>query len=213
MNNFLAFWHSFGPHGGEQPEAIIVDKQGQISNNEWTLWSFDHKRPETIETWISEIGKVSPERVLVLCSAWKGRDPCDYPENIGYKGTKISAREYMEYRESRWQDWQAIPKEIRVTHPKRLASAFKVSKIILPGENNEIDNLLNLLSTNPMTWHPTFEVEWFKITRNCWLTHRPDSRYREFLIRAGNGFQLRPIRAVLVLTEPYVVKIRNPEHP
>ena len=76
--NELAFWHPFGPHGGETPEEILDRKHREICKNEWTLWSFRHMDVKTVESWILAIKKEKPKRVLVLCSASKNaNDPAD----------------------------------------------------------------------------------------------------------------------------------------
>lgn len=179
-----AFWHCFGVHAGESPEAILIRKRQEIeANGGWTLWSFSGKRPETVEIWTSEIQLANPSHVLALCS--KSRNAVDP------KGAPAFAREF---RSAGQHFWQPIPESIKVPHPfgdKTVASAFKVSKI---------------LNASEVCLPSAFE--WLCIGDRSWRTDSIPTR-GEYLLKPGEGSTLRPVCAVLELQEPFVVEIRK----
>jgi hypothetical protein len=178
-----AFWHCFGVHAGESPDAIINRKQREIDANRWTLWSFSGKRPQTVELWTSEIQSAKPSHVRALCSKSKNAvDP---------KGAPAFAREFKIVGQ---QIWQPIPESIKVPHPfgnKAIASAFRVSKILYASE-----------ITIPL------EFEWLCVGDKTWRTDSVPTR-GDYLLRPGKGTTLRPVCAILELQEPFVVEIRK----
>jgi len=208
MNNFLAFWHTFGPFTGpdgkvETPGDIIARKRREIGRNKgWTLWSFGH-RTNAMQSWINQIGKAQPIRVFVLCS--------ESPNALNpAEGREVPPAKF--YREYDQEKWNPVPRTIKVPQlwPKSgLASAFVVSQILLPPttEDDHVDCGVKGLSMYPM-WQPTFTVKWFCVGRNGWQRRRPGAR-GEFLIGPGKGSQPGPIRALLELKKPYVVEISN----
>lgn len=178
-----AFWHCFGVHAGESPDDIINRKRREIEANGWTLWSFNGKRPQTVELWTSEIQSVKPSHVRALCSKSKNAvDP---------KGAPAFAREFKIIGQ---QIWQPIPESIKVPHPfgnKVIAAAFRVSKVLHASE-----------ITIPL------EFEWLCVGDKAWRTDSVPTR-GEYLLRPGKGTTLRPVCAILELQEPYVVEIRK----
>ena len=179
-----AFWHCFGVHAGESPDDILERKRREIAaNGGWTLWSFNGKRPQTVELWTSEIQSAIPSYVHALCS--KSRNAIDP------KGKSAFAREFRSVGQ---QIWQPIPESIKVPHPfgnKSTASAFRVSKILHASE-----------VTIPSAF------EWLRVGDKDWRTDRVPTR-GEYLLRPGKGTTLRPVCAILELQEPFVVEIRK----
>ncbi len=180
-----AFWHCFGVHAKESPAHIISRKRCEIeANNGWTLWSFNGKRTETIELWVSELRRSNSSHVYVLCS--KSRNAVDP------KGTSAFARSFKIAGEGD-RTWQPIPDTIKVPHPfgsKSTASAFVVSHVFQPSD----------IELNP-------EVQWFCVGSKTWRLDNIPTR-GEYLLRPGQGSKLRPISAILELKEPFVVQIR-----
>lgn len=199
----LAFWHPFGPHGGQSPEKIIESKLESIKKNKWTLWSFQHRTREYMETWIQEISKSKQKRVFVLCSTNKNNS------DTSAGGKKIRAKQYCEYHKKKW-DAKDIPKDITVYHPWNvagLASAFVVSKIYLSPSQPKILNQCNCfdflwnLNCDFRVWSPG---KWIKSTDGC--------TRGEKLIKLDERKKIkviRPICVILELKKPYVVEIRR----
>ncbi len=178
------FWHCFGVHAGENPDDILTRKRREIvANGGWTLWSFSYKKSRTIEIWTSEIRESGASDVFALCSKSKNaNDP---------KGQPAYAREF---RSTGQQHWQPIPDSIKIPHPfgdKLEATAFYVSNVLYPSEV-EIPS----------------EFQWLCVREGDWRLDTVPTR-GEYLLKPGKGTALRPVSAVLVLREPYVVEIRR----
>ncbi len=181
QDNVMAFWHCFGIHAGELPEDILKRKQREIGlTGGWTLWSFQRRTWQAIESWRSQIRSRMPTSVLVLCSR--------SPNAIDPQGAPIRA-EGFKHREC--EDWKPIPDTINIPHPfgdKTCASAFCVSRILSPSEVDIPSNF-----------------RWLRMTGN-W-SDEPIPTRGEYLLKPGEGVPLRPIHAILKLQEPYVVEI------
>ena len=180
----LAFWHPFGPHGGEQPEVILARKQREIEANGWTLWSF--QRRSMLIDWMREVRRVGPDTVSVFCSRDTGAsDPPHAP---------ISCHSYRFVEDA---TWTRLPAVVNIPHPFRLhasleASAFVVQRIVpIPWGASQIDTPVEWLSQHGVWRHETIP------TRG------------EYLIRPGGGKQLRPYRAVLVLRDPFLAMVSS----
>ena len=91
----LGFWHTFGAHAGEGRDAIIVRKQREIARNQWTLWSFQHRR--SLDVWRAQVSDSRP--IYVLCS--------DSPCAIDPSSSPTKARFY---RTALHSHWGRIPK-------------------------------------------------------------------------------------------------------
>lgn len=184
----IAFWHPFGPHGGETTEQILARKAREIDSNGWTLWSFQYRR--TLDDWHRELISAGPEKVLVFCSSGGGRDPL-----ARGGGTRaINCRSYRLVSEA---EWRPVPEGVLVAHAfrpgKRLASAFVVDRIIRTAEPFEPP-----------------AVEWFFLGTGSWRHDRMPTR-GEYLIRPGKGERLRGVRAILELRPPYLALVEGGE--
>jgi hypothetical protein len=184
----LAFWHPFGPHGGENADQIIERKREEIKSNGWTLWSFGN-RP-MLENALLEISLSKPPAVFVFCSKSPGaRDP-DRPGNA----SKTKPCRYYRFLGESDGAWHPIPNAIRVRHPfphnrtRLVASAFVVQRVLYPIE--------------PFT---KLAVEWLS-KENLWQQSKLPPR-GEFLLRPGGAADLRDICAVLALKIPYLVSV------
>lgn len=179
----LAFWHPFGPHGGETPDEILARKNREVEKNGWTLWSFQHRGPRTHDLWKRELCKARTLRVLVFCSKGRGRDPA---------GDRAQARFY---RNSSQDKWVRIPPAVSIPHPfgkQESASAFWVKRI-LSRDEVPIPNL----------W------QWFEIASEGWVSDRQIPTRPEFLLQGGRGMHLRDFETVLELAPPFVVEIKR----
>jgi len=175
----IGFWHPFGPHAGEAPEAILERKAHEINATSYTLWSFQHRT--TLELWRHTVRAAGPALVYVLCSKPAGaRDP------------KAEPRRCSAFRRSLGADWEPIPPTIHVPHPMgpgQMGSAFVVKHVL------------------PVACRPSFTVSWLRTRDNRWMHSQLPTR-PEFLIRRDAGAVMRPISLVLELQEPYVVDIK-----
>ncbi len=221
----IAIWHPFGFHGKESPEKILSRKRQEILANGWTLWSFRHMTCQTIKMWMQEINNEKPEHVLVLCSAGKyTKDPY---KKIKHKNKSIPsiklAKQYRRYQDS----WQDIPRynavnqndegNIKIPHPswtqKGLATAFKVSQILLPISDVMAPCQFNWLHVQPLVWKPNCDFDWLSTKDEKWKPIKLKRYWQgECLLRAykknSNTNRCLPfIRAVLKLQEPYFVEI------
>ncbi|QDV91722.1 hypothetical protein RAS2_28260 [Phycisphaerae bacterium RAS2] len=192
----IGFWHPFGAHGShpdgttEEGDDILLRKASEIDKNKgWTLWSFQHH--SKLAQMIAEIEKACPRRVFALCSASKNPKP-----------PKGNVRELKEFQLSPKDDWQVIPAAIRVPHPigeKSCAAAFRVKQI----REFQTEGLL-----------PDIRVEWYSTKTGRWNSEFPPGKEGypprpELLIRQStSGAPLRPVRAVLELSAPYVVTLK-----
>jgi len=181
----IGLWHRFGPHGRETPEQIIERKRKEIVANGWTLWSFQYRRPQVLESWAREILAAGPSRVFVYCSdSPRAVDPAD----AGVPVPTPDCRSYWFAGQDEWQPW---PAGVRVPHPfrgsRRQASAFVVQRIIYPVE--------------PFA-RPA--VEW--LFGRQWRQDRLPTR-GEYLIRAGGKTSMPPVRAILELRAPYLALV------
>lgn len=175
----IGFWHPFGPHAGETAEEIIKRKQKEIKANGWTLWSFQYRTPETLQTWHREINKKKPKNVLVFCS-----------EGIGATDPKSKAKYCKNYKLVNQPDFQPIPTTIKIPHPlgkKTRGSAFVVKDIIYPVDFS------------------SKSVKWLYQNKE-WRADRVPTR-SEYLIKPGSGESMRKYRATLVLKSPYLAEI------
>jgi hypothetical protein len=219
--DIIAFWHAFGPHGQESTQKIIKRKRAEINRdevegneeNKWTLWSFKYMKSESIVRWIEMINEEKPKQILVLCSAGKNNVDPSSNHNANGDTQPPSARYYKEYIDNKWQEiWQSIPQGINVPHPwgnkeptATQATAFKVSKILLPSTEDDFQNDW----LEPL-WRSCKKYNCFSIQDNTWYT-KANFQCRNFLIKPSNdeGFTLGPIRALLELKYPYVVQIKR----
>ena len=178
----IGFWHPFGPHGRETPEAIIDRKQNEINANGWTLWSFQFRH--TLDAWYREILALGEPSVFVFCS--DGKKAVD-PDRAGSSTTSINCERFRFVGAS---EWQPLPPLIKVPHPfrpgKTTASAFLVQRIHYP--------------LPPFVSPP---VEWFSENTGPWSASRFSTR-GETMIRAGGDLPMRAVRAVLELKRPYL---------
>ncbi len=180
----IGFWHPFGSHADESREEILKRKSKEISENGWTLWSFQYRTPESVKKWIKEIEILKPYKVLVFCS--------DSPKAKSPKSETGYLNEYQYPGES---FWRPIPDKIEIPHPlgsKAVATGFKVAKIISPIDYKKYDN----------------NYEWFCTEDSQWRTDQVPTR-PEYLIRPGGFKKLRKIRAILELDYPYIVHLQR----
>lgn len=193
----IGFWHTFGPHGGEAPDEILNRKEKEVSAHGWTLWSFQQRRSETLEMWLTALKDVQDKPVFVFCSDSPGAiDPQDKLDQ-----EQIVTNQMREYRASSSQDWSAIPAAIIVPHPgKSTATAFKVKAI------RRIPHKLRQAGLT---------IEWLEKSgiwrSDIFLTGLHYPNRGETLIRRLNDSpaRLRPIKAVLELEPPYVVVLKR----
>jgi hypothetical protein len=123
----LGFWHPLGSHGRESPEEIVNRKRSETEKNGWTLWSFQYRRPESLNEWYRELSLAKPRGpVVVFCSM--GNSAVD-PDRPGALTTTADCREYRFVGHDDAY-WRPVPPLIRVPHPfgpkKDVASAFVV---------------------------------------------------------------------------------------
>lgn len=185
FENFeFAFWHPFGPHGGETPKDIIQRKRTEIESNGWTLWSFQY-RP-MINDWHLELSAAGASTVYTFCSDSSGAVD---PDRDGSLAKAIDCETYRFVGEPD-EERRPIPAGVRVPHPfrprKRLASAFVVRRIMYPVEPFE---------------RPA--VEWFSPRKGPWCQTVVPTR-GEYLIRRGGTIAMRGVSAVLELRPPYL---------
>jgi hypothetical protein len=110
----LGFWHPFGSHGRESPEEIINRKRSETEKNGWTLWSFQYRRPESLNEWYRELSLAKPRGpVVVFCSM--GNSAVD-PDRPGALTTTADCREYRFVGHDDAY-WRPVPPLIRVPHP------------------------------------------------------------------------------------------------
>ena len=129
----LGFWHPFGSHGRESPEDIINRKRNETEKNGWTLWSFQYRRPESLEEWYGELSCGKPRKpVVVFCSM--GDSAVD-PDRPGALTKTVDCHEYR-FIGHNDENWSTVPPLIRVPHPfgprKIVASAFVVRRVHHP---------------------------------------------------------------------------------
>jgi len=185
----LGFWHPFGSHGRESPEEIINRKRSETEKNGWTLWSFQYRRPESLNEWYRELSLAKPRGpVVVFCSM--GNSAVD-PDRPGALTTTADCREYRFVGHDDAY-WRPVPPLIRVPHPfgpkKDVASAFVVRCVHHPVK----------LIQRPF-------VEWF--SQGEWHEGAIPTR-PEYLIRRGGKIAMRNIRAVLELQPPYLAVVK-----
>jgi hypothetical protein len=193
----IGFWHPFGPHGGETPEEVLDRKEKEILDHGWTLWSFQQRRPETLELWLSALKDVQGQPVFVFCSDSPGAvDPQDKLSQ-----EQIAVNRMKEYRASTSHDWSAIPAAITVPHPgKPVATAFKV---------RATHRIQHKIRQSGLT------IEWLEKSgiwrSDIFLTGLHYPNRGETLIRRRNDSQarLRPVKAVLELEPPFVVVLKR----
>ncbi len=181
INFNIGFWHPFGPHGREGRDEILQRKAHEITTTGWTLWSFQYRKPETVQPWLDEIAKVQPASVFVLCS--------DSPNARDATG---AVKYCTRYQPLNSDTWFPFPDTIRIPHPlgsRDKATAFVVKSIIQPGQIHE---------------QPLFTVQWF--SKGTWRDDPLPTR-GEFLISPSGQAKLRRVYAVLELKHPYIVSI------
>ncbi len=179
----FGFWHPFGQHGREAPSDILRRKCSEIEENGWTLWSFQYRTAEALAAWRHESSSAT-KPILVFCS--RGVSAKD-PDRPGGRATTIDCARY------RWpddQEWQPIPKLIRVPHPfgpdKRVASAFAVRRV----------HLVERFEPLPIEW----------LSRGKWRAGAVPTR-PEYLIRRGGNIAMRDVCAILELRPPYLAVV------
>jgi hypothetical protein len=181
----VGFWHPFGPHGLETPDQIVERKRREIVTNGWTLWSFQYRRPPTLEAWVRELSVAGSSAVLVFCSDSAGAvDPAK-------AGAPAGTTDCRSFRFAGQEEWRPLPAGVRVPHPfrgaQRHAAAFVVQRIVHP--------------VGPLAL-PT--IEW--LSDGQWRQDRVPTR-GEYLIRPGGRAPIRPVRAILELREPYIALV------
>ena len=187
----VAFWHPFGPHGGETPEEIIKRKQKEIEFCGWTLWSFQYRKEEMLKKWKHELAVANPNEVFVFCS--EGRGASD-PASGGAQPIEFSRYRLIGEENA---EWRSIPAIIRVPHPIRSGkikppSAFVVQRVVYPDESFQPPN-----------------VEWFSKEGTWRQTNVPP--HGESLIRPGGTSAMRKIRLILELKPPYLAVLATDE--
>ena len=186
----LGFWHPFGSHGRESLEEIINRKRRETENNGWTLWSFQYRRPESLNEWYRQLTLAKPHGpVVVFCST--GGSAVD-PDRPGSLTRTADCREYQLIGCGDL-DWRPVPPLIRVPHPfgptKEVASAFVIRRVHHPVK----------LLQRPF-------VEWFKGGK--WDERKIPTR-PEFLIRRGGKIAMPNVSAVLELQSPYLAVVKR----
>jgi hypothetical protein len=69
----LGFWHPFGSHDSGSPEDIINRKRSETEKNGWSLWSFQYRRPESLNEWYRELALAKLRRPVVKSNIRKAR--------------------------------------------------------------------------------------------------------------------------------------------
>jgi hypothetical protein len=182
----FGFWHPFGWHGCESPQAIISPKRNETESNGWTLWSFQYRK--MLDDFFRELSCARPKKVVVFCSRGNGAvDPA--------KSSHSKTIDCSQYKFVNGTRWQSIPSSIRVPHPfrpeKTLASAFVVRRIYYPVE---------------FIRRPA--AEWFSPNNGPWRQEAIPTR-GEYLIRRGGAVPMRDVSAVLSLKPPYLAFVRR----
>ncbi len=177
------FWHPFGQHGRESPSDIIHRKRRETEKNGWTLWSFQYRRPETLDDWYRELSSAKPRGpVVVFCSRGSSTVDPDRP------GAQIKTSDCRHYRCVGDDDFRPMPDLIRVPHPfgpgRKEASAFVVRRVLHP---------IKLFERPPAVW----------FSQNKWREDGIPTR-GEYLIRRGGKIAMRDVSAVLELKPPYL---------
>lgn len=187
----MAFWHPFGPHGGEPRDRIIDRKRAEIEANGWTLWSFQYRL--MLDHWHHELLAAKRDTVFVFCS--EGRGAVD-PAKTGTLNKPIDCQSYRFVGEED-SGYQPMPNGVRVPHPFRpgnkLASAFVVQRITYRTEPFQ----------GPV-------VEWFSLKKGPWRQERVPPR-GEYLIRPGGTITMRRVNMVLELKPPYLAVVNKDE--
>jgi hypothetical protein len=181
----FGFWHPFGPHAQEAPERIIERKRREIAGNGWTLWSFQHRAPGCLDAWARLLSNARSAPPLVFCSLSPGAvDPA-------HMDTPRKDLLAQRFRFAGDDSWLPLPAMVSVPHPfhgrRSEASAFVVERII-----------------HPVVFFEPPEVEWF--SQGTWRSDRVPTR-GEYLLRPGGSVPLRPVRAILVLREPFLAVV------
>jgi len=162
---------------------IIDRKRREIEANGWTLWSFTY-RP-MLNDWHGQLQTLTSGNVYVFCS--EGRGAVD-PVRDGSLSRSIECQKYRFIGE---ENWQPMPKGVRVPHPfqprrkQQLASAFVVRQIQWPVSRFQ----------RPV-------MEWLS-QDGAWCQNKVPSR-GVYLIRPGGTEAMRAISAVLELRFPYL---------
>ncbi len=180
----LGFWHPFGQHGREAASDILRRKQRETERNGWTLWSFQHRTPETLAAWCGELASAQGP-ILVFCSRGGSAIDPDRP------GSLARTSDCTRYRWATGGEWRAMPHLIRVPHPfrpgKRFATAFVVRRV----HDASVD------FDRP-------EIEWLR--KGKWCADRLPTR-PEILIRRGGAIAMPNVGAILELQPPYLAVV------
>ncbi|HVT15275.1 MAG TPA: hypothetical protein VHQ90_03705 [Thermoanaerobaculia bacterium] len=187
----VGIWHPFGPHGGESVEDIIKRKSREIEVNGWTLWSFQHRRSETLELWYRELAFSRVTHPMVFCSDSKGAvDPAD----IICSSVRVTNCRSFRFIGT-GAAWQPLPSGVNVPHPfrgeKKRATAFMIQRIVYPAAQLALP-----------------AIEW--LSKGQWRQDRLPGR-GEYLIRPGGTLPMRPVRALLELRSPYLAVVSTEE--
>ena len=134
----------------------------------------------SLRDWFRELEKAHPRSVVVFCSEGKGA-----------RAPKSITKECVWYTPVHEDIKRKIPSCVRVPHPvgkRECGSAFIVKNIIYPADIEPLP------------------VEWFRA--GAWqdapLPTRP-----EYLIRSGGTHLIRPVRAVLELSYPFLAEVQS----
>jgi hypothetical protein len=182
----LSFWHPFGRHGRECPKDIIHRKRGETERNGWTLWSFQYRRPQTLDDWYRELSSADPTGpVFVFCSRGTSAVDPDRP------GAQVKTSDCRHYRMIGDREFHKVPGSIRVPHPfgldKQEASAFVVRRVYHP---------IDLFERPFVLW----------LSQDRWRKDAIPTR-GEYLIRRGGKVAMRDVSAVLELRPPYLATV------
>lgn len=186
-----AFWHPFGPHVRESPNAILERKRLECLSASWTLWTFQVRRPKTIAEWLAEIQR-SEGAVTVYC----GGSTCAEP-GAGSIAALDSVATH--WKASLDGPWRPVPTGVNPTYhraPRKdgvIAYAFCVESVDLP-ESEHLEG----------------QFAWRRCGCGWDRTLLPTRG--EYLIRPEKGASLlrRNLRAVLKLRRPWVVWVGRP---
>ena len=175
-----AFWHPFGAHGDEGPDEILARKRGEVERNGWTLWSFQHRRPEVLAAWHRDLATVGGRSIAICSDSPSARSPSGQVEYCSH------------FKLVDHDAWVPMPAGITVPHPfratRRNASAFVVNRIIYPIDVGDLP-----------------AVEWL-LSDGAWRRDRLPT-HGEYLLRRGGASPIRKPLAVLELRAPFLATV------
>jgi hypothetical protein len=175
----LSFGHPFGRYGGQSQPEILDQKDSEIRNVGFTLWTFGVRR-HVPDLWVENLLHVQGPIYVLLFDSPGAQEPD--PHRIEPRAER--------FQPVKSNDWLPIPDGIWEAARHGITAAFIVKRVI---------RIIPLV-------RPPIALEYLRTSDGLWCD-RPIPPRLAYMLRRGGQQQPRRVYAVLELQAPYLARL------